>query len=391
MEAEDNQYTKHRAIYEDLKARGHILFETVIGSQAHGTATPKSDVDTSFVYMAPMEWLYDRGDYHDFLRLSKDHIGYEIEYFLQLVAANNPTIFECLFTPEDCWVLKNEPVYDIVQSRRNEFITKVAKNSYLGYAAAQIRKAQGMDKFQNWSAERTKKKEPIDFCWVIDTKSGYSTVPFTKFLADQGLDIGSIAVANVEHATHVFALFHGHDSFRGVFGGNSDQIMFTSIPKGMESIGLMFYNQDAYKMHNADWKRYMDWKENANRDRWVKTSDGNSIDGKNIMHLVRLTQMNREIATGQGCIVRRPNREELLMIRNGGKTIDEVVKWSVIEEKQIAELYKSSHLPDKVDMQMVKGILHQMRSTFYAMTEEQRLANIKVYDNRYLKVAAIAS
>jgi hypothetical protein len=378
----NDKYANHKRIYADLKAKGHILFETVIGSQAHGTSTPKSDVDMSFVYMAPIEWLYARKDYEPFLRLSKDCVGYEIEYFLELVAANNPTIFECLFTPEDCWLLKH-PAYDMALSRRHEFITKVAKSSYLGYAAAQIRKAQGMEKFQNWSTERTKKKEPIDFCWVIDAKSGYSTTPLKDFLLERNLDADKVAVANVDHATHVFALFHGDDSFRGIFGGNSDQVIFTSIPKGMDSIGLVFYNQDAYKKHSTDWKRYSDWKENANRDRWVETADGSFIDAKNIMHLVRLTQMNREIADGQGCIVRRPNREELLAIRNGEKNLSDIVKWAAEEEKEIAKLYETCSLKDSVDMDMVRSLLINMRLFFYEKDVKWHTINTVKYKNQF--------
>lgn len=107
MGKDENSFKADTAIYDDLKARGHILFETVIGSQAHGTATPKSDVDTSFVYMAPQEWLYVRSDYRELLQLSKDRVGYELEHFLNLVATkNNPTCLENLFSPEDCWILK---------------------------------------------------------------------------------------------------------------------------------------------------------------------------------------------------------------------------------------------------------------------------------------------
>ena len=384
MEAMGTNYAEHKEIYDELKRKGHILFETVIGSQAHGTARPDSDVDMSFVYMAPKEWIYDRSGYRSFLRLNKDCVGYEVENFLSLASTNNPTVFELMFTPEDCWVLKHA-LYDMVLERRNEFISKTAKNSYLGYAAAQIRKAQGMEKFQNWSAERTAKKVPLDFCWVIDSRVGYSTMPLVDFLAQKGIDPKTTAVSNVDHATHVFALFHGDASFRGIFGENSDQILFTSISKGMESVGLVFYNQDAYKKHNADWKRYNDWKENANRDRWVQTSDGKSIDAKNIMHLVRLTQMNREIALGQGCIVRRPNREELLAIRNGEKNLSEIVEWSAEAEKEIVKLYEDSALPDEVDRKMVRELLVRMRTLFY---DEESGWEIKHYDNKYLSAAA---
>jgi predicted nucleotidyltransferase len=379
-------YAKDQAIYDGLRLNGHILFETVIGSQAHGTSTPKSDVDTCFVYMAPLEWLYVRSNYREYLRLGKDRVGYELEHFLGLVASNNPTIFELLWTPEDCWILKSL-VYDVIQCRRDEFLSKVAKNSYLGYASAQIRKAKGMDKFQNWTKERTVKKNPIDFCWVISNDTGYDTLPLAEFMKMHDLKEEELAVSAVTHAPNTFSLFRGDPSFRGIFGDNSDQILFTSIPKGMPNIALMVYNQDAFKMHNADWKRYNEWKLNSNKDRWVDTKSGNAIDAKNIMHLVRLIQMNREIAEGKGCIVRRPNREELLAIRNGERDLGEIIEWSQKEEKEVIKLYEQSAMRASVDMNLVKDLLLQSRKTFYGMEKTHRLNCITTYENRFLQAS----
>jgi len=306
-----------------------------------------------------------------------------------MLSSNNPTCLELLFTPEDCWVIKNS-IYDHLLGQKSGFLSKTAKHSYLGYAASQIRKAQGMEKFQNWSADRTQKKGPLDFCWVISNKKGYDTKPLKEFMEERGIMADELGVTNVNHAPNVFALFHGSE-FRGIFGENSDQILFSSVPKEMESIALMVYNQNAYKMHNTDWKRYTEWKENANRDRWVETSDGNFIDAKNIMHLVRLTQMNREIATGKGCVVRRPNREELLSIRNGERNLDEIIKWSVTEEKEIAKLYETSTLPDSVDMGFVRELLLKMRAEFYGKPSDQHINNTITYDNRFTQALAGSS
>ena len=89
-------------------------------------------------------------------------------------------------------------------------------------------------------------------------------------------------------------------------------------------------------------------------------------------------------------MVRRPNREELLAIRNGEKNLDDMIKWSVTEEKEIADLYSKSDLPEKVDMDMVRDMLLQMRRAFYASSDQEHLDNTIVYDNRYIN-AAIAS
>ncbi len=383
------QQEQHQRIYDDLKARGHILFETVIGSQAHGTSTPKSDVDLKFVYMAPLEWLYDRQEYHPHLELTKDYVGYELETFLNLVATNNPTILEVCHTSEDCWTLKHA-LFNHVLEIRDRVLSKTAKHSYLGYAFSQIKKAKGMKKFQNWSADRTTKKEPVDFCWVISSKKGYDTVSLKQFMEERGLSERQLGVTSVNHAPNTFSLFFG-ENFRGVFGKNSDQILFSSIPKEQESIGMMVYNADAYKMHSADWKAYSDWKENANRDRWVETADGSFIDAKKTMHLVRLFQMNRDIAEGKGCVVRRPNRDELLAIRNGERNLDEIIAWSAEEEKVIAELYEKSDLPETTDRNMIKSLLMRMRTDFYGMSELDHVFNTQTFDNAFIKLAASAS
>jgi hypothetical protein len=382
-EEKQEQYKRHQVIYDELKVSGNILFETVIGSQAHGTSTPKSDVDTSFVYMAPKSWLYVRGDYHAHLRLSKDRVGYELEHLLDMLASANPTCMELLYAPEDCWILCHD-IYRRLLNNKHRFLSKVAKSSFLGYATAQIRKAKGMEKFQNWSAERTMRKEPMDFCWVIDGEEGYSTIPLRQFMEREGLTESELGVTNIDHAPNVFSLFRGSE-FRGIFGSNSDQILFSSVPKGITSIALMVYNQDAYKMHAADWKRFKDWEKNTNRDRWVKTKAGDFIDAKNVMHLVRLTQMNREIASGQGLIVRRPNRDELLAIRNGEHDLTHIIKWSEKEEREIIEMYKNSDLPDSVDMKWVRDILFEMRYEFYMQTLSMHIHNTKVFDNKFMQ------
>ncbi len=377
----NEQYQKHTEIYNDLKRKGYILFETVIGSQAHGTATPQSDVDMAFVYMAPQDWLYVRANYHEHLRLSKDCVGYELEHFLKFIASNNPSSMELLFSPEDCWILRH-PLYARLHAAREKFLSKVAQKAYLGYATAQIRKAKGMEKFQNWDADRTKRKEPIDFCWVIQ---GHRSKSLKDFIDDTlgHLELDKLGVANIDRAPNTFALFHG-EGLRGIFGDNSDQILFSSIQKGQEPIGLMVYNQDAYQMHTADWRRYTEWKANNNKARWVKTDGGDYIDAKNVMHLVRLTQMNREMAEGKGCVVRRPNRDELLAIRNGEKNLQEIIDWSDREEKQIKELYAASTLRDQVDMEFVKSLLLDMREDFYLTSQSHHVVSITNYDCKFL-------
>lgn len=69
--------------------------------------------------------------------------------------------------------------------------------------------------------------------------------------------------------------------------------------------------------------------------------------GKRACHVVRLMRMCREILTRGEVIVRRPDAEELLAIRGGAWTYEEVCAWAEREDAALAELPTS--LPREVD------------------------------------------
>jgi uncharacterized protein len=51
--------------------------------------------------------------------------------------------------------------------------------------------------------------------------------------------------------------------------------------------------------HCKDFKNYQDWAKNSNPTRWVEVEEyGQKIDGKNMLHCMRLIDMSFEIAGG---------------------------------------------------------------------------------------------
>jgi uncharacterized protein len=75
-------------------------------------------------------------------------------------------------------------------------------------------------------------------------------------------------------------------------------------------------------------------------------------DTKDAMHTVRLLKMGLEILRGQGVIVRRPDAQELLAIRDGAWSLDEVLRWANDAETELDHLYETSTAipgaPDRV-------------------------------------------
>lgn len=159
--------------YDYLVENGLILFETIVGSQAYGTQTPTSDEDHKFVYILPMENILGTG-YVEQLNVTKDITGWEIKRFLELMSSNNPTVLELLNSPEDCIVHKH-PLFDLILEHKEDFITKICKDSFGGYARQQIKKAKGLNKKQNWEKDKVVRKDLLDFCYVLN---GEKSIPW---------------------------------------------------------------------------------------------------------------------------------------------------------------------------------------------------------------------
>jgi predicted nucleotidyltransferase len=73
---------------------------------------------------------------------------------------------------------------------------------------------------------------------------------------------------------------------------------------------------------------------------------GNTKHG---MHLVRLMRMCREILETGEVVVKRPDRDELLAVRNGAWSYEQLIAWADAEEQQMDALYERSPLPRAPD------------------------------------------
>ena len=383
--------------YEYLEKNGLILFETIIGSQAYGTQTPTSDIDKKFVYILPEDCILGTG-YIEQLNVNKDYVGWEIRRFLELMASNNPTVLELLNSPEDCIITKH-PMFDMILEHKDKFITKICKNSFGGYAVQQIKKAKGLNKKQNWERDKVTRKDVLDFVYVIEDEK---SIPW-KLWNNGAYDEKFCGVVNIPNARDVYAVYFDYDAekcfselvpnetrkkniewrkekgfplgygYKGLVkvgeGENlveSNQLRLSSIPKGETPICNIIYNKDGYSMHCKDYKEYQEWLENRNEARYVETQEhGQKIDGKNMMHCMRLIRMSQEIGSGKGIIVRRPDAQELLAIRRGEVDLDNLIDMAEEEIARMDDIFDNSDLPNSVDKHLVNDLLIKIRKSFY--------------------------
>jgi uncharacterized protein len=379
--------------YHFLKDNGYILFETITGSQAHGTNTETSDIDKAFVYILPENDILGT-EYKEQLKIHKDFMGYEIRRFLELLKKGNPTILELLNSPEDCLLIKH-PAFDILLNQKEKFITKACENAFHGYAKQQRIKAEGLEKLQNWEVNRVTKKNPLDFCYVAQ---GYDAVPVKNWLDARGLDQLFCALTAVNHCRDLFAVFYDYEAhaafseripiedreeykarkkaagetmglgYKGIAFEDSNDIRLSHIPfeERTKSICNLSYNKDGYRKHCDDFKKYQNWLENRNENRWVEIQGhGQQIDGKNMMHFMRLVLIGREIAQGKGIQIRRPDAQELLKIRRGEVSLQELFDKSDEILNEMKALFQNSDLPEEVSQEFIHNLIVQIRKSFY--------------------------
>ena len=375
------------------------LYLVVRGSHAYGTNIETSDTDYAGVFIQSEEDILGNKYVEQINDDKNDIIIYEIRRFLELLGSNNPTVLELLNTPEDCVIYK-DPIFDLVLNDREKYISKVCAKSLGGYAKQQISKAKGQNKKQNWEKDKVTRKEVLDFVYVIE---GEKSIPWKVWNEDKKYEEKFIGVVNVPNARDIYAVYYdfiarnmfsenipeqtriiliklqkessqpmgfGYKGLvktgEGINSAESNQLRLSSILKDEEPICVVTYNKDGYTQHCNDYKSYQTWLEQRNESRWVDVqSHGQKIDGKNMMHCMRLIQMSREIAEGKGIIVRRPNSKELISIRKGEVDLQTLIDKVEKEIVEIDKLFEESNLPDIVDNKLIHNLIVKIRKEIY--------------------------
>jgi predicted nucleotidyltransferase len=388
-------------LIEEKSPGSKPLYLVVRGSHAYGTNIETSDTDYSGIFIQSMDDILGNKYVEQINDDKNDTVIYEIRRFLELLGTNNPTVLELLNTPEDCVIYK-DPIFDLILNDREKFITKICAKSLGGYAKQQISKAKGQNKKQNWEKDKVTRKEVLDFVYVIE---GEKSIPWKVWNEDYNYEEKFIGVVNVPNARDIYAVYYdgvarnmfsenitesdknlliklkkelgepmgfGYKGLvktgEGVNVAESNQLRLSSIPKGEEPICVVTYNKDGYTQHCNDYKSYQTWLEQRNESRWVDVqSHGQKIDGKNMMHCMRLIQMSREIAEGKGIIVRRPNAKELISIRRGEVDLQTLIDKVEKEIVEIDKLFEESSLPNSIDSSFINELIVKIRKYIYKL------------------------
>lgn len=373
MESKNEMKRELLNLLEEKSPGSKPLFLVIRDSHAYGTNIETSDVDFSGIFIQKLDDILGNKYIEQVNDDSNDIVLYELRRFLDLLKVNNPTILELLNTPDDCIIYK-DPIFDIILNQKDKFITKICADSFGGYARQQVNKAKGQNKKQNWKKDRVIRKTITDFCYVIE---GNKSIKLDKWLIDNKYPLvleRYFGVVNIPNAKDMYSLYFNRNlNYKGLLKaggfenmGVSNQLRLSSIPVGELPIANFIYNKDGYSQHCKDFSSYQEWLKKSNESRWVDVKNhGQKIDGKNMMHCVRLIEMAKEIAEGKGIVVRRENHKELISIRKGEVDLQTLIDKVELEINDVYRLFKKSNLPDSIDENLINKLNVKIRKRFY--------------------------
>jgi predicted nucleotidyltransferase len=348
---------------QDIKSNNLILFEVISGSKSFGLNTPTSDTDIKGVYYLPKEQFYGLSYIPQISNDTNDEVYYEIGRFVELLLKNNPNILEILASPADC-ILYKHPLME--RLKLEDFLSKLCKDSFAGYAMTQIKKARGLKKKIVNPMEK-ERKSLLDFCYVLQD---YNSVVLSQWLETKGLLQEHCGLINIPNSQGMFALFYdemGVLGYRGIVKNElSNEVSLSSIPKGEREIAYLSCNQDGYSKYCKEYKEYWDWIEKRNEERYKTNQEhGKNYDSKNMMHTIRLLQSAEQILSKGTLNIRVSNREELLAIKAGALEYDDLLQMADNLIVSIEKHYETSSLPESPDVEKAVEILVGIREELY--------------------------
>lgn len=348
---------------QELRQSGQLLLESISGSRAYGLALPSSDTDYKGVFVMPKRQFYGLNFEEQISSPGNDEVFYELRRFADLLAKNNPNILEMLNAPADCIVYRH-PLFELF--RPSDFLSKLCKDTFAGYAITQIKKARGLNK-KIHNPQEPERKTPLHFCYVVKNQGSTSLL---KWLEDQNLRQEQCGLVNIPNMRDMYALFYDYNGDLGFSGvvqkETSNEVALSSVLKGTNPLAIMSFNKDGYSAYCKTYREYWEWVKLRNEERYQNTlQHGKNYDAKNMMHTFRLLDMAAEILRDAEVIVRRPNREELLAVRRGDFMYEDLIVRAEEKIAYINELYERCTLPDTPDLERIEELIYEVRERFY--------------------------
>lgn len=332
--------------------KDNLIVKHYAGSISYGTNLPTSDVDFRGVFCGdpvnvrtPFYTVRECEDVSE-----EDTKLYELAHFMKLCVDCNPNIIETLWCDESDITFRT-PAYDLLREHRSLMLSSKIAFTTSGYAISQLKRIKGHNK---WINNPQEKQPPVP----------KSFVSMIQYFGEK-----KMLKYNIDEWNEGYRLIPYGGEVYGVYAENGRQLFdrFGKLNTNFEGeradyesrppIMIVKYNKEVFNEFKTKHENYWRWKENRNESRST-LEEQHGYDTKHAMHLVRLLRMGVEALRDEEIVVKRPDAKELLGIRNGDMTYEEIVAYAESMDTEVREVwYKKTKLRKKADLKQVAGLL----------------------------------
>ena len=277
-------------------------------------------------------------------------------------AAANPNALEILFADPRDWLFET-PSWRRIHAERARFLTKKVQLTYLGYALAQLKKVHTHRSWLLTPPARAPTREEFGL-------PGAPKLPredqdrIERALAERMRSYG-IDALEMPKATRI-ALAERMQSFwsdaMSVEPARLEDALRDVVTSALQLPAGVVRALEAERKYRAaakHWDAYQAWKSQQNPLR-AELEHRYGYDTKHAMHLLRLMHTGLEVLQYGELRVRRPDAAELLAVRAGQLSFEQLTARANELQAQMRAAALSSKLPDDVDYAFVDGLALQV-------------------------------
>lgn len=377
----------------------NTIYVTLHGSQAYGLANEFSDVDVKGICIPPREVEYHL--YHRFEQVENspalesklsylknpknpkfESTIYSLRKFFLLAAEVNPNIVELLWTdPADHFISKFP--MSLIFENRELFLSNKARYTFSGYAVAQAKKIERHRKWIILGEVKSPTREEFNLPSIlpkgVEEVNGYIKSKVEQWNLNQ-FPIDEMQRAELkdtiwELLTNVTGKEISVANWPDAYAQGVINKMKTDLDL-REEVVVYINAERAYAKARQVYDSWVSWKKERNPAR-RELEEKSGYDTKHASHLVRLMRMGLEILSTGKILVKRPDAEELLAIKNGAWSYEKVIQYKEEIEKKLEEEYirqkqliaenKPTPLPREVNKERLNELYHNLYEAYWKL------------------------
>ncbi len=365
----------------------NTIYVTLHGSQAYGLNNELSDVDVKGIVVPPKEvendlfHRFEQAENDPALEKSLEHLKnpknpkfestlYSLKKFMILAANVNPNIVELLWTDESDQFVMKDPMGKLM-AQRDLFLSSKAKFTFSGYAFAQAAK---IERHRKWIVRGDLKEPKREDFGLPPVRPKQMDEVFGLIKSEvERWNLSQYPLNNMERdelKADIWELIFNVSKV-DVNEGNWPKVYEAGVIERLakeynlkEEVVELLQRERLFKKEMEMYKSWLTWKTGRNPARHeLEVKSG--YDTKHASHLVRLMRMGLEILTDHRVVVKRPDREEILAVKNGAWSYEKVMEFAKDMQVKLDEAYKTTTLPKSVDYVKVNALYHRLYEGYH--------------------------